>query len=60
MKVHDNYINPLMLKVTIYPYSKVHYIVAFYCDRLKDKAIVIPHVLTGMHALVRHCQSSPV
>ena len=31
----------------------VHYIVAFYCDRLKDKAIVIPHVLTGLHALVR-------
>lgn len=45
-------LNPSLI-LSIHPPHQVHYIVAFYCDRLKDKAIVIPHVLTGIHALVR-------
>lgn len=30
----------------------VHYLVEFYCDRLKDRAIVLPYVLAGLHVLV--------
>jgi len=32
--------------------STVHYLVMFYCDRLRDRAVVVPHVLYGLHALV--------
>ena len=30
----------------------VHYLVTFYCDRLKDNPLVVPHVLNGLVALV--------
>ena len=30
----------------------VHYLVQFYCDRLKDYAIVLPQVISGLHVLV--------
>ena len=30
----------------------VHYVAVFYCDRLKDRAVVIPAVLYGLQALV--------
>ena len=33
-------------------HTSVHYIIEFYCDRLKDKAVLIPHVLIGIHTLV--------
>lgn len=32
----------------------VHYLVQFYCDRLKDHALVLPEVIVGLHALVRY------
>ena len=32
--------------------TAVHYLAVFYCDRLKDRAVVMPHVLCGLHALV--------
>jgi hypothetical protein len=34
------------------PQDDVHYLVAFYCDRLKDKVAVLPYVLRGLHAMV--------
>ena len=30
----------------------VHYLATFYCDRLKDNPLVVPHVLQGLVALV--------
>lgn len=34
--------------------DEVHYVVVFYCDRLKDRAVVIPAVLYGIQALVTY------
>ena len=30
----------------------VAYLVAFYCDRLKDSALVTPHVFQGLYSMV--------
>ena len=40
------------LGVILFVCSPVHYLVAFYCDRLKDKVAVLPFVLRGLHAMV--------
>lgn len=29
-----------------------HYLIQFYCDRLKERALIIPHVIAGLHVLV--------
>lgn len=47
-----------MSRPGIHSYSlfvAVHYLVQFYCDRLKDRAVIIPQVLAGLHALVSGC-----
>ncbi len=30
----------------------VHYLLQFYCDRLKDRAVVLGAVVSGIHVLV--------
>ena len=43
----------LLIYSSYLPILAVHYLAVFYCDRLKDRAVIVPHVLCGLHALVR-------
>ena len=48
----NNHIVQPVLKVLMHTFFAVEYLVMFYCDRLKDRAILLPHVLAGIHAMV--------